>query len=62
MTEPSNFRLKDGRTITIDNKDVQRIRILNDIVWEKTKATSLSIKKFWPSDLFAVNLYDLIVS
>ena len=37
MTEPSNFRLKDGRTITIDNKDVQRIRILNDIVWEKTK-------------------------
>lgn len=43
MTEPSNFRLKDGRTITIDNKDVQRIRILNDIVWEKTKATSLSI-------------------
>lgn len=43
MTEPSNFRLKDGRTIAIDNKDVQRIRILNDIVWEKTKATSLSI-------------------
>ena len=33
MTEPSNFRLKDGRTITIDNKYVQRIRILNDIVW-----------------------------
>lgn len=43
MTEPSNFRLKNGRTIIIDNKDVQRIRILNDIVWEKTKNTSTSI-------------------
>ena len=57
MTEPSNFRLKNGHTIIIgtqlatiddkqvitDGKDVQRIRILNDIVWEKTKSTSISV-------------------
>ena len=37
----NNLRLKCGKTITIDGKDVQRIRILNDIVWEKTKPTTL---------------------
>ena len=37
------MRLKDGKTITIDGKDVQRIRILNDIVWEKVRETSLTL-------------------
>ena len=44
-----NFRLKDGKKILIgtniatNGRDVQRIRILNDIVWEKTKPTTLQL-------------------
>lgn len=37
-------RLKDGKSITIDGKDVDRIRILNDIVWEKARATTLTLQ------------------
>ena len=35
--------LKDGKAITIENKDVQRIRMLGEIVWEKTRATILTL-------------------
>lgn len=44
-----NFRLKDGREILIgtniatNGRDVQRIKILNDIVWEKTKPTTIRL-------------------
>ena len=38
-----SFRLKDGETITVNGKDVERIRILNDIVWEKRRQTFLTI-------------------
>ena len=37
------FRLKDGTDITIEGKDVQRICILNDVVWEKTRGTTLNV-------------------
>lgn len=45
----TNFRLKDGKEIKIstdtntNERDVQRISILNNIVWEKTKSTTLRL-------------------
>ncbi len=41
----TNFILKNADVISIENQDVQRIRMLNDIVWEKHKptVTTLSI-------------------
>ena len=39
----TNMRLKCAKTITINGKDVQRIKILNDVVWEKTKETILGL-------------------
>lgn len=39
----NNFRLKDGKVITINGHDVERIRILNDIVWEKARETTLTL-------------------
>ena len=44
MTDSPITRLKDGTSITIDGKDVERIRILNDIVWEKARATTLTLQ------------------
>lgn len=45
----TNFRLRDGREILIgtdintNGRDVQRISILNNTVWEKTKSTTLRL-------------------
>lgn len=39
----TNFVLKDGETITIDNNDVRRIRMFNDIVWEKRRQTLIEM-------------------
>ena len=39
----TNMRLKCAKTIKINGNDVQRIRILNDVVWEKTKETILKL-------------------
>lgn len=39
----TNFVLKDGETITVNNDDVRRIRMFNDIVWEKRRQTSITI-------------------
>lgn len=70
MVKPSNFRLKDARTIIIgtnlnndgtdiiNGKDVQRIRILNDIVWEKTKPTSLTLSST-PSSVISGKTFNL---
>lgn len=70
MEKPSNFRLKDAKTIIIgtnldnngtniiDGKDVQRIRILNDIVWEKTKPTSLTLSSS-PSSVISGKTFNL---
>ncbi len=43
IQEQTSFRLKDCKEITIDNKDVRRIKILNDVVWEKNKQTETNI-------------------
>lgn len=37
----TNFLLKDCYNITIEEEDVQRIKILNDVVWEKVKKTKI---------------------
>ena len=42
----------------IDGKDVQRIRILNDIVWEKTKPTSLTLSSS-PSSVISGKTFNL---
>lgn len=39
----NSFRLKDGIAVFIEGKDVQRIRILNNIVWEKPRAPDLVV-------------------
>lgn len=43
MTDSTNFTLRQARNITIDNKDVERIKILNNVVWEKTKGTQITL-------------------
>ena len=39
----TNFTLKDAETISIEDTDVDRILILNDIVWEKKTSTQTQI-------------------
>lgn len=39
----TSFVLKNAEIINIDNKDVQRIRMFNDIVWEKNKPTTTTL-------------------
>ena len=43
------MRLKDGKNILIAEKEVQRIRILNDVVWEKNKPVTLTLKASSPA-------------
>lgn len=58
MTSEYDRVLKDGRTITVENKDVQRIRMFGDIVWEKTRETILTLTSSTNSTSF-VNSFTL---
>ena len=53
--------LKDADTIFIEGKDVERIKILNDVVWEKIKATTLTLHSSTSSTSF-VNSFTLTAS
>lgn len=50
--------LKDARNIFIENEDVQRIRIFNEIVWEKNRPTKLLLTTSTTSTSF-LNSYTL---
>lgn len=50
--------LKDARNIFIENEDVQRIRMFNEIVWEKNRPTKLSLRTSTASTSF-LNSYTL---
>ena len=50
--------LKNADTIFIEGKDVQRIKILNDVVWEKIKATTLTLTSSTTSTSF-INSFTL---
>lgn len=50
--------LKDARNIFIENGDVQRIRMFNEIVWEKNRPTKLSLTTSTASTSF-LNSYTL---
>ena len=53
--------LKDADTIFIEGKDVERIKIFNDVVWEKIKATTLTLHSSTSSTSF-VNSFTLTAS
>ncbi len=50
--------LKNADTISIEGKDVQRIKMFNDVVWEKIKTTTLSLTSSTTSTSF-VNSFTL---
>lgn len=58
MTSEYDRVLKDGRAITVENKDVQRIRMFGDIVWEKIRETVLTLTSSTSSTSF-VNSFTL---
>ena len=37
------MKLKDAKTIFIDDNDVERIWMLNEIVWEKRRPTRITM-------------------
>lgn len=55
------MKLKDARNILIDNEDVQRIKMFNEVVWEKNKPTKISLTASTTSTSF-LNSYTLLAT
>ena len=49
MTDKPNLDFKKIKEINIDGKDVKRILILNDVVWEKIRPVEVTLSSSSPS-------------